>query len=418
MKQGWEKKSLGEICEFGNGLWTGKKPPFLKVGVIRNTNFTKDGKLDDSDIVYLDVEQSQFLKRKLQYGDIILEKSGGGPKQPVGRVVIFDKTDGDYSFSNFTSVIRIKNKNDVDFNFLHRCLFLEYISGATEKMQSHSTGIRNLKFDEYKEIKIPLPQLPEQQRIVSILDETFAAIEKAKSNAEQNLRNAKELFDCVLNSILYDKKWEVKELGQACTKVEYGSSTKSTTEGVLAVLRMGNIQNGSFVWNNLVYSNNEDDNMQYLLKHNDVLFNRTNSPELVGKTAIYKSEIPAIFAGYLIRIHRKEDLLDADYLNYYLNSKMAFDYGKTVVISSVNQANINGTKLKTYPIPLPPLKHQQIIVHQLDALKVETKKLEAIYQQKLKDLEELKKSILQKAFAGKLASGEFTEPKTEKEKSI
>ena len=398
----WKKKKLNEFCEFSNGLWTGKKPPFQTVGVIRNTNFTKDCLLDDSDIVYLEVEQSQFQKRKLQYGDIILEKSGGGPKQPVGRVVIFDKTEGDFSFSNFTSVIRIKNKDEVDFNFLHRYLFLEYISGATEKMQSHSTGIRNLIFDEYKEIEIPLPPLPEQQRIVSILDEAFSVIERSRNNAEQNLKNAKEVFDCVLDSILYNKKWQVKHLGEVCLKVEYGSSTKSTKKGKLPVLRMGNIQNGRFVWDSLVYSDNEEDNKQYLLKHNDVLFNRTNSPELVGKTAIYKSEMPAIFAGYLIRIHRKEELLDADYLNYYLNSKMAFEYGKTVVISSVNQANINGTKLKTYPIPLPSLKEQQTIVHQLDALRAETQKLEAVYQKKLYDLEELKKSVLRKAFAGEL----------------
>lgn len=398
----WKKMKLSEFCEFSNGLWTGKKPPFQTVGVIRNTNFTKDCLLDDSDIVYLEVEQSQFQKRKLQNGDIILEKSGGGPKQPVGRVVIFDKTDGDFSFSNFTTVIRIKNNNEVEFNFLHRYLFLKYISGATEKMQSHSTGIRNLKFDEYKEIEIPLPPLPEQQRIVSILDEAFVAIAKAKANAEQNLKNAKELFDCVLDSILYDKKWKIEQLGNLCEKVEYGTSSKAKPEGELPVLRMGNIQNGRFVWDSLVYSDNKEDNKQYLLKHNDVLFNRTNSPELVGKTAIYKSEMPAIFAGYLIRIQRKEDLLDADYLNYYLNSKMAFEYGKTVVISSVNQANINGTKLKTYPIPLPSLKEQQTIVRQLDALRAETKRLEEVYQQKLLYLEELKKSILQKAFNGEL----------------
>jgi len=157
-------------------------------------------------------------------------------------------------------------------------------------------------------------------------------------------------------------------------------------------------------------ANNKEDNKQYLLKFNDVLFNRTNSPALVGKTAIYKSEMPAIFAGYLIRLHRKEDLLDADFLNYYLNSKMANDYGKTVVISSVNQANINGTKLKTYPIPIPSLKEQQIIVDKLDALSVETKKLEAIYNQKINDLEELKKSVLQKAFAGELGRGELNSP--------
>ena len=254
------------------------------------------------------------------------------------------------------------------------------------------------------DVKIPLPPFPEQKRIVSILDEAFAAIAIARANAEQNLKNAKELFNCVLDNVLYDKKWEVMTLDEVCTKVEYGSSTKSTPSGELPVLRMGNIQNGRFVWDSLVYSDNIEDNMQYLLKHNDVLFNRTNSPELVGKTAIYKSEMPAIFAGYLIRIHRKEDLLDADYLNYYLNSKMANEYGKTVVISSVNQANINGTKLKTYPIPLPPLKAQQSIVEKLDALSTETQRLEAIYRQKIEDLKELKKSVLQKAFSGELGN--------------
>jgi type I restriction enzyme S subunit len=194
----------------------------------------------------------------------------------------------------------------------------------------------------------------------------------------------------------------VQQLGEVCKKVEYGTSSKAQPQGKLPVLRMGNIQNGRFEWKSLVYSNNEEDNKQYLLYYNDVLFNRTNSPELVGKTAIYKGERPAIFAGYLIRLHRKEDLLDADYLNYYLNSKMAFEYGKTVVISSVNQANINGTKLKTYPIPLPTLEEQQFIVHHLDALRAETQKLEALYQKKIDNLEELKKSILQKAFAGEL----------------
>jgi type I restriction enzyme, S subunit len=105
MKAGWQTKTLDEACEFSNGLWKGEKEPFVNVGVIRNTNFTKEGALDDSDIAYLDVEVKKFEKRRLQFGDIILEKSGGGPKQPVGRVALFDKDDGLFSFSNFTSAV-------------------------------------------------------------------------------------------------------------------------------------------------------------------------------------------------------------------------------------------------------------------------------------------------------------------------
>ena len=96
MKSGWKTKTLEEACQFSNGLWKGEKPPFVNVGVIRNTNFTREGALDDSDIAYLDIEAKKFEKRRLQFGDIILEKSGGGPKQPVGRVALFDKAEGDH----------------------------------------------------------------------------------------------------------------------------------------------------------------------------------------------------------------------------------------------------------------------------------------------------------------------------------
>jgi type I restriction enzyme S subunit len=165
---------------------------------------------------------------------------------------------------------------------------------------------------------------------------------------------------------------------------------------------MGNIQDGQFDWGNLVYSDDEDEIAKYLLKPNDVLFNRTNSPELVGKTAIYKGEMPAIFAGYLIRIRRKEDLLDGDFLSYFLNSQIALDHGKTVVISSVNQANINGAKLKGYPIPAPSLQDQRIIVKKLNGMREETQRLASLYQRKLAALDELKRSLLHQAFSGAL----------------
>src|SRR5690606_7213554 len=119
---------------------------------------------------------------------------------------------------------------------------------------SRGTAQRNLDVPAFRNIKIAFPKsLPEQQRIVSILDKAFAAIDKAKANAEQNLKNAKELFDCVLDSILYDKKWKIEQLGNVCEKVEYGTSSKAKSEGELPVLRMGNIQNGRFTWDSLVY---------------------------------------------------------------------------------------------------------------------------------------------------------------------
>ncbi|KAF5052403.1 Type-1 restriction enzyme EcoKI specificity protein [anaerobic digester metagenome] len=396
----WKKKKLSEFCEFSNGLWTGKKPPFQKVGVIRNTNFSKDCLLDDSDIVYLEVEQSQFQKRKLQYGDIILEKSGGGPKQPVGRVVIFDKTEGDFSFSNFTSVIRIKNKNEVDFNFLHRYLFLEYISGATEKMQSHSTGIRNLKFDEYKEIEIPLPPLPEQQRIVSILNEAFAAIAKAKANAEQNLKNAKELFESYLQGVFENGKWETKKLNEI-TEVKDGThdSPKYIKEGIPFVTQK-NIKPDGLSFDDTKFITDTDHEKFYKrsnVTYGDILISMIGANR--GMAAIVDDK--RVFSIKNVGLIKSSENINMNYLLYYLKSSLAMKY--VLYMSNGGAQEFVGlTALRSFPIPLPPLKEQKEIVRKLDALILETKKLEAIYQQKIDDLEELKKSILQKAFAGEL----------------
>lgn len=380
LPKGWEVKKLGEICELSAG------------GDVPKGNYSDDKTEQFSIPIYANGEKNDGL---YGYTDIV----------KVSKPSITISARGTIGFSlkriePFYPIVRLIVATPKNLDNLS----LEFLNYGIKKIDfKHSgTSIPQLTVPMIRNYEIPLPPLPEQQRIVSILDEAFAAIDKAKANAEQNLRNARELFDCYLNSILFDTKWQIKQLGEVCKKVEYGTSTKSSNQGEIPVLRMGNIQNGKFDWSNLVYSSNSEDNVQYLLQYNDVLFNRTNSPELVGKTAIYKGERPAIFAGYLIRIHRNEELLDADYLNYYLNSKMAFDYGKTVVISSVNQANINGTKLKTYPIPLPSLEEQKSVVCKFNALQNEVSELEEVYKKKLQNLEELRKSILQKAFNGEL----------------
>lgn len=269
---------------------------------------------------------------------------------------------------------------------------------------SRSVNQANINGTKLKEYPIILPPLPEQKRIVAILDEAFEGIDRVIANTEKNLANSRELFESYLNTIFTQKGdgWEEKKLGDVCEKVEYGSSAKSLPEGAIPVLRMGNIQNGAIDWSNLVYTVDKEEINKYLLRYNDVLFNRTNSDEHVGKTAIYKCEMPAIFAGYLIRIHRKEELIDADFLNFYLNSYTAREYGKSIMSRSVNQANINGTKLKGYPLYLPSLSRQKQIVENLSFLRTETQRLEAIYRQKIAALNELKQSILQKAFTGEL----------------
>lgn len=407
MKEGWEIKKLGDVCEFSNGLWSGKKPPFQRVGVIRNANFTKECKLNDSDIVYLDVEQAQFKKRKLQYGDIILEKSGGGPKQPVGRVVIFDKSEGDFSFSNFTSVIRIKKQNEVDFNYLHKYLLFEYISGATEKMQSHSTGIRNLKFDEYKEIEIPLPSNTEQQQIVSILDDCFAAIDKVKANAAQNLINAKELFESYLQGV-FEKKgvgWEEKTLNELADEVctlSYGIVQPGEEfENGLPVIRPTDLKSRYIKLDGLKRINPKlaDGYKRTKLNGDELLLCVRGTtgvvsiatPELKDAN-VTRGIVPIRFNPIIINQEFGYYLLISNYVQKQIRAKT---YGAALM-------QINIGDLRKVLIPYPSLHDQYTIVRKLDDLRAETQKLEAVYKKKIINLDELKKSILQKAFAGEL----------------
>ena len=167
----WTAILLGDLCFTINGLWKGKKPPFVNVRVIRNANFTKDCKLDYSNIAYLEVEAKQYEKRKLQYGDIIVEKSGGSDNQPVGRTILFEKTEGEYSFSNFTSVLRIYDGYPALPEYLNMYLQAVYQTGITKRMQTQTTGIHNLIFDQFLAIPIKLPPLVEQRRIINKVSE-------------------------------------------------------------------------------------------------------------------------------------------------------------------------------------------------------------------------------------------------------
>ncbi len=401
----WQIKKLGEVCEILNGLWKGKKPPYVEVGVIRNTNFTKEGLLNDSDIAYLPVEIRQYQKRKLEFGDIILEKSGGGPNQPVGRVAFFDKKEGEFSFSNFTSRIRVLDKHTLSFSFLHRFLHFMYLSGKTEPMQRQSTGIRNLQLSEYKQSQVPLPPLPEQERIVSILDECFTAIDKAKANAEQNLKYAKELFESYLQGVFENGNWETKKWGELCDFVRgpFGGSLKKNLfkkSGYVVYEQKHAIHNH---FNQLRYFIDEEkfnEMKRFELFPGDIIM--SCSGVTLGRVAVVPAGIPkGIINQALLKLTPKKNV-SVHFIKHWLRSnifqKIIFDYSGGAAIPNVPSAKI----LKDIKIPCPSLEEQEKIVNGIETVLDETKRLENIYAQKIVDLEELKKSILQKAFSGKL----------------
>ena len=159
--------------------------------------------------------------------------------------------------------------------------------------------------------------------------------------------------------------WAWCRLGDVCLDFQYGTSQKSEKQGKVAVLRMGNLQKGEVDYNDLAFTSDEADIKKYSLNSNEILFNRTNSPEWVGKTAIYRGEMPAIFAGYLIRV--APVMINPFYLNFLMNSEYHRSICLQVKTDGVNQSNINARKLSNFIYPLPPLAEQRRIVTAIES---------------------------------------------------
>ena len=198
--------------------------------------------------------------------------------------------------------------------------------------------------------------------------------------------------------------WEWCRLSLLIYPPKYGTSKKSVPSGILPVLRMGNIQDGEIVFDKLVFSNDLDDNKKLLLQYGDLLFNRTNSAELVGKTAIFRGQRNAIFAGYLILL--RPIFINSEYLNLLLNTPYARDYCNEVKTIGVQQCNINAEKISNLLVPIPSLFETVRIVEKVKNIALPIIKYGELYQ-KLKHLNGelpiiLRKSILQEAIQGKL----------------
>jgi len=199
--------------------------------------------------------------------------------------------------------------------------------------------------------------------------------------------------------------WHFVALNKLCASFDYGTSAKSQPSGKVPVLRMGNIQRGEIDWTDLVYTSDPEEIRQYLLEPYTVLFNRTNSPELVGKTAIYRGDRPAIFAGYLIRIV-PFPALDPQYLNLCLNTNYAREFCSQVKTDGVSQSNINAQKLGSFQLPFCPLPEQQEIVRSVEALFKLADIIEERVAAATKRADKLTQAILAKAFRGELVSTE------------
>ncbi len=222
--------------------------------------------------------------------------------------------------------------------------------------------------------------------------------EKEKLIKEKKIRPSKPLSPINEDEIPFDipPSWEWCRLGDIANGFQYGTSTKSKINGRVPVLRMGNIQNGRVLLEELVYTDNESEIEKYSIEYNDLLFNRTNSRELVGKTAIYSFQEKAIYAGYLIKYSMI--LSNSHYINYVMNSPFHYQWCAKVRSDAIGQSNINATKLQSYIVPLPPLEEQKEIVATIEKLFTLCNELESEINQNKTTVDNLMVTVLKESF--------------------
>lgn len=290
---------------------------------------------------------------------------------------------------------------------------------AQKQIDQRKTGMSEsgLNLTQQRFLSVPVVMCPfdEQQRIADKLDSILVKVEAAKSRIEKIPTILKHFRQSVLAAATSGEltkdfhesnelgDWEHVKLKDVGKGFNYGSSTKSQPEGKIPVLRMGNLQGGKLDWEKLVFTSDDAEIEKYKLHPGDVLFNRTNSPELVGKTSIYRGEREAIFAGYLIKV-QGTDRLNTEYLNIQLNSPHARDYCWAVKTDGVSQSNINAKKLQAYEFEIPSIEEQIEIIRVVTELFSSADLVEMQYKAAKLRVDKMTQSILARAFSGKLFS--------------
>ena len=403
MKQGWETKKLGDVLVKTETVDPTKRPneEFTYLDV---SSVNKETKEIENTTVLFGKDAPSRARKLVKTNDVIFATV----RPTHGRVALITEEYDEQVCSTGYFVLRGK---DYIFNqYLFYFILTDEFNGQMENLQK-GASYPAVTDAEVKSIFLRFPKsLLEQQRIVAILDEAFEAIASAKAKAEQNLKNAKELYSSLLLNIFIDginvKKWTLEKL-EKYNKVVVGyvgsiSKEYTTDEGDVLLLSTKNINNKGISLEKLTRVNRHfhNKNKKSQLIPGDILVARHGNS---GQAAVIPENIKEAQALNVIII-KKSTTLSSEYICFLLNSGV-LDKIASSKAGSVQEI-INTSIIKELIIPVPTKTEQQAIVQKLDALSSETKRLEAIYQQKIAGLEELKKSVLQKAFSGELTKSE------------
>ena len=394
------------------GLWKGERAPLKPAKVLRATNFGGDGLLDFDDVVGLEVEARHFGERELIRGDIVVERSGGGPKQPVGRVALFvPPDDSPYFSSNFTTTLRVRDRNTFDPDYVALYLHALYLDGATETLQRATTGIRNLDWREYLRFEIPVLPLDQQKALAQLIGGVRHAYrverELIEVAAELKCAAMTRLFTRGLKGEnqketeigLVPASWASESLGTRHVVVSGGTPSRGTsafwTDGSIPWAKTTEVDY-------CVISETEEHITQQGLKSSaakllppgTLLMAMYGQGVTRGKVAILGIEAACNQA--CAAISPKDKTVLPQYLYHFL----AWRYEAIRSLAhGGQQQNLNLEIVRDLPLSYPLIEEEQReIVAILDAIDHKA----ALHRQKRAVLEELFQSLLHKLMTGEL----------------
>ena len=489
LPEGWAETTLEEIVVHKlGGEWgedprnAAEHPDLVRVRVIRGTDFRHWERDRGTTAEERLIKPASLARRQLAVGDLVVEVSGGGASQPVGRTLLIDeeavRRAGGVPLicSNFCRQVRVHR--EIDPAFVHLALSYTYLCGGFDEHQTQTTNLRNLDFKGFLSTVLPLPPRAEQRRIADKVAELMVPLRRVR----EGLARAPEMLRRFRQSVLADAfsgrltedwrdrrgvyeplaprlarafaarreayeseraeaeafdrraprkpknlaptEWEAPEpleapevpegwglvaLQDLIHRAQYGLSVKAEGNprtGVV-MLRMANIKDGRMDDSDLKYVDRVGiDVRAFTVRPGDILFNRTNSAELVGKAAVFDLDLEAVFASYLVRVQCDEHLVDSHYLCGWMSSPWGRRWARTVRTDCSNQSNINVSRLQRMPVPVPPLVEQREIVRRIDELFAFAAAIEKRVAMAEGRTEQVRRIALAKALRGELVSTE------------
>ena len=414
MREGWDTAKLADVCQM---IKRGVTPKYIEDGgvCVINQKCVRDHVINYELARRHDIERKTVSEeRYIKVGDILVNSTGTGTLGRVAQirqeppelttvdthVTIVRPTPGKF-FEDFFGYMLVKIEDEITLSG-------EGVSGQTELAR---TTLEN-KFD------VSYPRsISEQKQIVAILDEAFAGIDKAIANTQQNLANARELFESYLNTIFTQKGegWVEKPLGNVCDFLNgFAFKSKDSVQSSnIQLIRMGNLYQNNLDLDrkpSFYPSNYKEEYSRYVLSEGDLIMSLTGTvdKEDYGFTVeIPKTERVLLLNQRIVKfINIREDLIDRKYFLYCLKSKYFLEklYKSA---RGTRQANLSSVSMKELPIYFPNMDKQRCLVQKFNSLESDKENLETICQQKLAALTELKQALLQKAFSGELTADEL-----------